>query len=470
MEHIQEFEIHVDISDRKSLYDYVTCQKITKPRDGKGWNLAELRKYGQVVDHFREEDENAMVRVVLMDKAIMDKKDLERRKKEKRQGRRAERSASVSSDDDDDDEKEPLVFDHRAETEGPPRRVLPIFVPGEVVKGNLVLKLKNNLEANRLTLRFDGHAVVNIRVYHRSGYYDYTKEEKFTENEVLLWKQTSKDTKDASGDLMSASGPMRSSTLEAGTHRFPFEFNIPSNAPQSCPPLIPHSADWAHLVYRLKASIHKDKLMKSGDISTYQGIWLETVCDIGRLKDAMQPVVVEETLDTGVIQFWKSGKLSVKVTLPQAGFLKGQDIPLMMEIDNQTKADIKKVKARIRMYGKARQGDGKLNLSHAINVKGEKVSEGPIATGMCPKLNWTLPWDFSECSVDGNLMPVGDLDCSVLLDINYEIDIDIKRSGLHRNMDIHIPIKVGNVNSRAARYRGPGGLVTDTSTRLYPTV
>ena len=81
--------------------------------------------------------------------------------------------------------------------------------------------------------------------------------------------------------------------------------------------------------------------------------------------------------------------------------------------------------------------------------------------------NWNLPWDFSDCSVDGNLMPVGDLDCSVLLDINYEIDIDIKRSGLHRNMDIHIPIHIGNFSSKGLRFPARDGLIAENCTRMY---
>ena len=202
MEYIEEFEIHVDISDRDCLYDYVTCQKLTRPDNGK-WDLFQLRKYGQVANSFTEDDENSMVRVVLMDKAIMDKKQLERRKKERRQKKRVQRVMSVSSeeesedvetDDSEKEPKEPMVVNYRNEMEGPPRRVLPIFAPGEIVKGNLVLKLKKNVEASKLTLRFDGQAVVNIRVYHRSGYYDYTKEEKFCESEVLLWKKSERSS------------------------------------------------------------------------------------------------------------------------------------------------------------------------------------------------------------------------------------------------------------------------------------
>ena len=114
------------------------------------------------------------------------------------------------------------------------------------------------------------------------------------------------------------------------------------------------------------------------------------------------------------------------------------------------------------MYGKIQHSESKLSLRHSVNLKGEKITEGHIASGMCPTYNWVLPWDFSQCSIDNMLMPVGDLDQSLLLDINYEVDIELKRSGLHRNMDIHIPIKIGNKNSRAAE--------VPEASNLYPSL
>ena len=101
------------------------------------------------------------------------------------------------------------------------------------------------------------------------------------------------------------------------------------------------------------------------------------------------------------------------------------------------------------MYGKIQHSESKLTLRHSVNIKGEKIKEGPVASGMCPTYNWVLPWDFSQCSIDNMLMPVGDLDQSKFIDINYEVDIELKRSKLRRNMDIKIPIKIGNVNTRA---------------------
>jgi len=45
-------------------------------------------------------------------------------------------------------------------------------------------------------------------------------------------------------------------------------------------------------------------------------------------------------------------------------------------------------------------------------------------------------------------MPVGDLDQSKFLDVNYEVDIQIKRGRLSRDMDIKIPLRIGSTNSQ----------------------
>ena len=68
---------------------------------------------------------------------------------------------------------------------------------------------------------------------------------------------------------------------------------------------------------------------------------------------------------------------------------------------------------------------------------------------MEPKLEWLLPWDFSGCSMDGNLMPTGTLDDCKLIDIKYEVIVKVKRSGLHRDMELQIPIYIGNSNSKS---------------------
>ena len=129
--------------------------------------------------------------------------------------------------------------------------------------------------------------------------------------------------------------------------------------------------------------------------------------------------------------------------MPRTAFVRGETIPLDVEIVNESKGVINKVTGCIRLFGKARTGSW---ISKGIKIQSEKVEEGPVDSGMSPTFHMQLPWDFSGSSADGNLLPVGDLDVTKLLDVQYEIRIKVDRKGLHRNMEFAIPVKIGNAN------------------------
>ena len=58
---IDEFEVDIDVTDRTRLYDYSTCQYVTRGMDEK-WTKDKLKPYGGI-EHIKETDENMMVQV-----------------------------------------------------------------------------------------------------------------------------------------------------------------------------------------------------------------------------------------------------------------------------------------------------------------------------------------------------------------------------------------------------------------------
>ncbi len=58
-----------------------------------------------------------------------------------------------------------------------------------------------------------------------------------------------------------------------------------------------------------------------------------------------------------------------------------------------------------------------------------------------------VPLDFSEAAIDSNLIPAGTLSDCQYIDVKYDLNIKVKRSGMHRNIEFNVPIKIGNVNS-----------------------
>ena len=60
-EHIDEFDIELDLSDRTRLYDYATCQEVPR-KVGKDWDKAQFTSLGGT-DHIGDADENMMLQV-----------------------------------------------------------------------------------------------------------------------------------------------------------------------------------------------------------------------------------------------------------------------------------------------------------------------------------------------------------------------------------------------------------------------
>ena len=451
MEAVDEFKFVLDIADRDELHDYATQTRLRKQKS-EDWSADQFKHLGKK-DHIPEDDENKIMMVELMDDAIMDKRFLERKKKDSEENSDQEKKNYHIFNDSLDDIAERNL----------PSRVLPVYKQGDPVAGELVLKLNKELPAEKLNINFNGQATVNMRIYHRYGYYDASEQEKFVDEDISVWKKAEgNDMNSPLGNindniqlLSVSSEPATSSVLNCGLHKFRFEFTVPQDAPQSVPPLLPSTTNYAYLMYRLKATIDKGKHFGRGSIVTHKGMWIKREVDIASEKSNLEPVASENTLDTGV---FKSGKVVVRASLPRAGFVKGDTIPLSLEIENQSKSEIVSVSARIKMGGKAKVGFSRMACSHTIKVKSKKICDGPIGVGLNPTYNWQLPWDFKDSSVDGSLLPVGHMDDSKLIDIKYHVVIKVKRHKLHRNLELQVPIEIGNKNS------------SGTGSTLYPNL
>ncbi|ELU00990.1 hypothetical protein CAPTEDRAFT_207944, partial [Capitella teleta] len=439
MDKVENFEIELDISQQNAVYDYVRMDEIQKRADQE-WDMSSFRGRG-TTSGISKENENDLIRIKMMDNSIMDTRFLEKKVKVK------EDSSDTGSTGSDD-----LIFgniDEEREGMFLPRRLLPVYHPGDTVRGHVDLHLNSEVPADALQVAFVGQVTMNIRMYHQHGYYDDTRHEEFVKEKTILWEKASdKDT--APADTFSLLGvssgePQRSRVLPAGKHRFSFEFHIPSDAPPTVPPLYISTTNYAHLVWRLKAKIVTGSFFKCKNITTHRGILLRTDLDIATNPENLTSISTEEELDTGLL--WNSGKITCKATVGQAGHIRGEPVNLTLELNNSSGGNINRVEAFVRCHGKARLSESKLSCSLKINLKTTKVIMEDIKSNSYEVFRRTIPWDFKESSADGNLLPVGHLEESKMLDVNYEVTIKIKRKGLHRNFELCVPLEIGTVNS-----------------------
>ncbi len=427
MDSIDVFDIHVDIDDRKHLYDYVTGKRLVHPQSGQ-WDAIQFRGLGNK-EGIPSDNKKLKEKVQLMDNSITDIGCLEKKAKGKK----------------DDSKVEPSFFDMSEEKSSVslPRRVLPVYKPGDTVSGSVVLKVNKPFKADYLTVNLSGYAHVNIRVYHRYGYTDVHKEEYFLDQTITLWEKSHDGDKGRDFSILDTSSlPARSSELPVGHHTFTFAFVLPSKAPQSIPNLTGKTINRGYLVYRLKAKIDKGRLLSLGNINTHKGIWVVTPVDI---SSSLQQASALKDFRTGII--CAPGRISVRAYSPTTGVLLGNPVPVTIDVDNKSNDPITGIEAYIRFKGRARPAFKRtpFTLAQRFTIKSERCYTGEvISPGMCPSYQLSIPWDFSGSHADGNLLPVGSLYEVSLLEGTYDVIVKIVRKSPHRDFELSLPITVGN--------------------------
>ena len=321
---------------------------------------------------------------------------------------------------------------------GSASRVIPVYKPGDVIKGHVTLALREPLEAKNFRIVATGKASVYTIVSDAYG------EEKYMDESIMLWTRA-KCGANLSEKLIPNSDVLPpSDRIPPGDYEFPFAFQIPPIALASCPPLYDVDGRQCHIVYRLVAVINRNKLFKRGNILAMQGLWVEQEVDIADNADDLVPLVVEKSYKPGV--FRKSGHLNCIARLPSRAFVKGETIELDLEIANHTPLDIDEVRARVVIEGKARTGYGTFDETVRFKNRSEKEKCGMIAINTTETCKLSL--DLKNTGIDNNLLPFSrNLQNCKLIDLKYTIEIKFKRKGLHRKLDMKIPIVLGSHNT-----------------------
>ena len=429
MDTIKSFYIEINVDNCKKLYDYGHSTYHYPPADGK-WDPT-IVTCGPQIHKVDIKEKHAKVLVEKMDTIINDSKCMEKLAKEE------EKCDFMHSEHD------------------LPNRVLPVFKPGDAVSGHVFLVLSKPLEAQSLKIYLQGKA----RTLLTCDGSDLEGTDVYAEEETLAW-QTDKGRKGDVGDKFTlldggnVPSSLQSKVLPAGDHKFFFEFTLPSECPGSTPDLIASCgigsnwSDYAYIFYRVKAKIDSGKTF-TRDPVTYKGLWVDQMMDIAADEDDMSPFSLDKCLDTG-IAFCKGGRVSCTAKLPRRAFVRGEEIPITLEIENQASGEIAGVEAQVVLSGEARAGTGLWAVKRPINLKGKKVEETGIPKGKHGVIQLKVPLDFSESPIDSNLIPAGTLSDCPIIDVQYDVAVKVKRPGLHRNIEMDIPIKIGNLNGSAA--------------------
>ncbi len=158
----------------------------------------------------------------------------------------------------------------------------------------------------------------------------------------------------------------------------------------------------------------------------------------------LKPYEKTITMATGVLSR-KTVRMCVK--LPRRSFIRREDIPVDLHIENNAPEDIHNISAYVFLTVVACSGKHEGDIDKKFHFKGIKVKQDGVLAGESVQRHLTVPLDFShsDAPLDNILLPMSPLDCySNLLHAVYQLRIKIKRGRMHRNFTTEIPIWVGN--------------------------
>ena len=424
MEHITSFQISLDIDCCQYVYDYVNNKRLERPKEG--WDLGVIARLTE-----RRRDE-PITKANLkgfssLEKVHSDKGFLEK----------AFPKGNVAAG--------PSTFD-TLNTDVLPDWVLPVFQPGDAIKGQVILDLQQPLTANGLNLEFHGGAHTKIIVRRGQSSRAAKGKEIYVNNNTWLWLKKGVHKTASVGLLPIAT----EDALRPGRHTFPFKFAMPSHAKPSVPPF-KRGRDSAHLAYFLKATIDKGIPLRKGNIVLHQALWVNRPKDIAH---NLQPVRVDQTLATGFMSCCFGGRKSItcRTSLPHSGFIKGDAVPLSLEIDNNSGHVIPEVTCSVeaRCIFKAR--DCSRQRIKILQKDGVQLRTGPISPNMSPFFQLMLQTDgfpatFFSGGIDGMLVPPTPFsDCGIIY-VDYRVKVEFKKKGACCKSRIYIPIMTGTHNS-----------------------
>lgn len=129
-----------------------------------------------------------------------------------------------------------------------------------------------------------------------------------------------------------------------------------------------------------------------------------------------------------------SAPLSVIVSIPITGFVSGQTIPILAEIDNQSNVDLEKVKFQFRKHTAYHTVAPRVTKKDTKTI-GE-LALGPFGKGEQKTIRQTLEIPALPAS---NMINCG------IIDLHYDLSVVCEVSGLHTNLDGVIPITIGTI-------------------------
>lgn len=200
------------------------------------------------------------------------------------------------------------------------------------------------------------------------------------------------------------------------------------------PALLPTSFEAKHGSIRYLITVVIDRPWKF-DLTYKVAFTVLKQLDLNYENPALKIPTKMEIVDTFYCGFCKTAPLFLAASIPMSGYVSGQSINVSVEINNESRIDVEDIKITLKkiiLYN---------SQTPRTNTKEEILNEAEIRCGGVQKRNKTK---FDQKLVIP-AVPPSNLNYCRVLNVSYEIQVQAKISGLHKNPIIKLPITIGTV-------------------------
>ncbi|XP_017846042.1 arrestin domain-containing protein 3 isoform X2 [Drosophila busckii] len=285
------------------------------------------------------------------------------------------------------------------------------YFAGQTVLGRVIINTDKQSLVKAVVLKIRGYASTywtesTTDSENKSETDEYTGHEDYIRSKV---------------ELLSAVG----TAIAPGCHVYNFSCQLPTACPSSF--------EGSHGCVRYMITVKLIRPWKL-DKTFSRAFTVLKVMDLNRDELLLRSPAHAESQKTYNCWPCNSEPLLLRLSLPHRGFVPGQSIPLDVLVANDSHIQVKEIKARLIMmvvyYCQNRMGTNNDRV-----VVSRKTGEGVHRSS---KKQFTF-----ELRVPATPPTCFDL-CSII-QIGYQVEVEVKVKGWHINERLHLPVTIGNV-------------------------
>ncbi|XP_069691689.1 arrestin domain-containing protein 17-like [Periplaneta americana] len=288
-----------------------------------------------------------------------------------------------------------------------------IYVAGQTLSGCILINLDSAKEFRKITVIIGGEGHTKWRENHgQSGSSTYTGREKYFEHKI---------------DVFGISGDVEE--LPSGSHIFQFATTLPYGLPSSFEGKYGIIRYTAKVIFDCPWRFNRD-IKGSFNVLSY--------VDLNSNPYLKEPVIIESNKHFCCL-WCKSGPVTMVVRLPISGFVCGQIIPIIVELDNASNINIQKIECELQKNIVYRAARTKRKKKESISLS-KLIFEGPIGQ------NYSRTWS-EQITVPAT--PSSSQGESKFITVSYLLVIRAKpEQKTHLNLKTELPITIGTVPLR----------------------